>query len=261
MKNKISVQLYTLREQCAADFPGVLRELSRIGYSAVQFAGFHGYDQALLRSVLEETGLRVSGLHYGGDQLLNEPERAIAEAKYFGTPDIVCAGIGGDSRDEAGYRTLKLRFNELADRLRSEGLRISYHNHAFEFDTTVDGKDALSYLIAPEADNILLAEPDVYWLKKGGRDPVGFLAPYAGRVPILHLKDMTDDEEQAFAEIGTGTIDFEAILRWGEASGVEWYVVEQDSCKTDPLECVKTSYSNLVRLIDKIEEGEGARHG
>lgn len=252
MKNKISVQLYTLREECAADFPGVLRQLAEIGYSAVQFAGFHGYEPALLKSVLGETGLAVSGLHYGSDFLLNEPERAIEEALYFETPDIVCAGIGADQRDEAGYRELKRRFNELAGSLQRASLRISYHNHAFEFDTAVDGKDALSYLIAPEADNIILAEPDVYWLKKGGHDPVAFLQPYANRVPILHMKDMTADAEQTFAEIGTGTIDFEAIVRWGEAAGVEWYVVEQDSCKTDPLACVKTSYVNLARLMDKI---------
>ncbi|THF79883.1 sugar phosphate isomerase/epimerase family protein [Cohnella fermenti] len=259
MRNKISVQLYTLREACAADFPGVLRELASVGYSAVQFAGFHGYDPQLLRSVLEETGLKVSGLHYGGAELLDDPERVIGEAKLFGTPDIVCAGIGPEYRNEEGYRTIKRRFNELAERVSSEGLRISYHNHAFEFETEVDGKDGLSYLIAPEADNLLLAEPDVYWLKKGGREPVEFLSGLEGRVPILHMKDMTDDEERTYAEVGTGIIDFESIVRWGEASGVEWYVVEQDSCKTNPLDCVKTSYKNLVRVMEKIEgNGEEA---
>lgn len=252
MKNKISVQLYTLREQCEKDLPGVLRELAHIGYGAVQFAGFHGYDPALLKSVLAETGLRVSGLHYGADALLTESERLIAEANLFGTPDIVCAGIGGEYRNEDGYRTIKRRFNELANRVQAEGLRISYHNHAFEFDTSVDGKDGLSFLIEAAADNRILAEPDVYWLKKGGHDPVEFLKPYAGRVPILHMKDMTDDEDQAFAEIGTGSIDFESIVRWGEASGVEWYVVEQDICKTDPMECVRTSYANLSSVMDKI---------
>ena len=66
------------------------------------------------------------------------------------------------------------------------------------------------------------------------------------------MKDMTDDEEMTFAEIGKGSIDFEAIVRWGEASGVEWYVVEQDVCKTDPIECVRTSYVNLSVLMDRI---------
>ena len=252
MKNKISVQLYTLREQCAADFPGVLRELASIGYSAVQMAGLNGYDPQLLKAVLAETGLRVSGLHYSADEMLNETERVMSEAALFGTPDIVCAGIWGEYQNESGYRTIKRRFNELANRVQAEGLRVSYHNHAFEFDTTVDGKDALSFLIEAAADNAILAEPDVYWLKKGGRDPVEFLQPYAGRVPILHMKDMTDDEEQTFAEIGAGSIDFEPIVRWGEASGVEWYVVEQDKCKSDPMACVRTSYTNLAKLMDKI---------
>lgn len=232
MKHKISVQLYTLREQCAADFPGTLRKLAQIGYSGVQFAGYHGHDPASLKAIIEESGLQVSGLHVGESELLNDWERLIAEAKLFGTPDIVCAGIGTDSRNEDGYRSVKRRFNEIASRLQSEGLRVSYHNHAFEFDTIVDGKDGLSFLIEAAEDNLILAEPDVYWLKKGGRDPVAFLAPYAGRAPILHMKDMTDDEEQTYAEVGTGTIDFDSIVRWGEASGVEWYVVEQDSCKT-----------------------------
>ncbi len=252
MKHKISVQLYTLREQCAADFPGTLRKLAEIGYSGIQFAGYHGHEPASLKAVIEETGLRVSGLHVGESELLNDWERLIAEARLFGTPDIVCAGIGADNRNEAGYRSVKRRFNEVASRLQDEGLRVSYHNHAFEFDTTVDGKDGLSFLIEAAPDNLILAEPDVYWLKKGGRDPVAFLAPYADRAPILHMKDMTDDEEQTYAEVGTGTIDFKAIIRWGEASGVEWYVVEQDSCKSDPLECVKTSYANLSKLMDKI---------
>ncbi|OUS78126.1 hypothetical protein B1748_05020 [Paenibacillus sp. MY03] len=95
MWKKISVQLYALREECAAVFPEVLRELASIGYRGVQFAGFHGYDPALLKFVLAETGLRVSGLHYGGDEMLKDPERLISEAKMFDMPDIVCAGLGG----------------------------------------------------------------------------------------------------------------------------------------------------------------------
>ncbi|MDF2715204.1 MAG: xylose isomerase [Paenibacillus sp.] len=254
MKNKISIQLYTLREQCEADFPGVIRELAQIGYKAVQLAGFHGYEPTLLKAVIEEVGLQVSGLHYSSDDLLNDSDRLIREAKLFGTPDIICAGIGSTLRDENGYRLVKHQFNELANRIKGEGLRVSYHNHDFEFQTIIDGKDAFSYLIEPKPDNAILAEPDVYWLKKGGYEPVEFLAPYAGRVPILHLKDMANDEEKSFAEVGTGLIDFESIIRWGEASGVEWYVVEQDDCKSDPMTCVKTSYSNLSELMNKISQ-------
>ncbi|MNY79135.1 hypothetical protein D3C86_2196410 [compost metagenome] len=67
-------------------------------------------------------------------------------------------------------------------------------------------------------------------------------------MPIIHLKDMTDDEEQTFAEIGMGQIDFVPILQWGEKNGIEWYVVEQDRCRRDPMESVQISYEQLLRL-------------
>ncbi|WP_373271250.1 sugar phosphate isomerase/epimerase family protein [Paenibacillus sp. MY03] len=111
---------------------------------------------------------------------------------------------------------MKHWFNELANRVQTDGLRNSYHNHSFEFNTIVDGHDGLSYLIEHSSDNLILAELDVFWLKNGGHDPIEFLKPYAGRVPILHMKDMSDDEEQVYAEVGTGSIDFKSIVRWGK---------------------------------------------
>lgn len=251
MKEKIAVQLYTLREECAADFQGVLRQISQMGYAGVQFAGFHGHDPKALKSILDDTGLKAAGLHVGLKELMEQPEQVASAAEVLGTIDIICPSLPGDMQNEAGYRQLKTELNELASRLREKGLRVSYHNHAFEFETKLDGKDALSFLLEPAADNGILAELDVYWLRKGGHDPVEFFAPYAGRMPIVHMKDMTDDEEGAFAPVGTGVIDFDSIIEWGEANGVEWYVVEQDSCKTDPMDCVRTSYRNLSAMLEQ----------
>ena len=254
MKHKIAVQLFTLRDECKADFPGALREISQMGYAGVQFAGYHGYDVAELKAILDETGLQVAGMHVGYQEIVEQTAQVAADAKFFGTKDIICPSIPGDMRTEEGYKLIKKQLNEAASSLKHDGIRISYHNHAFEFDTIVDGQDALSYLVDPASDNDILAELDVYWLKKGGYDPAAFIEPYAHRMPIIHMKDMTDDEEQAFAEVGTGIIDFDAIVRWGEASGVEWYVVEQDRCNTNPIECVRTSYVNLSKLMDQIQD-------
>lgn len=256
MREKIALQLFTLREACKTDFPGVLRQVSQMGYAGVQFAGFHGFDPVELKGVMRETGLRAAGMHVGWDDLVERTDKAIADAKLMETPDIICPVLKPDVRTEEGYREVKRQLNEIAKRLRQEGCRLSYHNHAFEFETQIEGKDALSYLLAPAPDNDILAELDVYWLQKGGYDPVAYLQPYAGRMPIIHLKDMTADEEQTFAEIGTGVIDFKPILRWGEASEVEWYVVEQDQCSTNPMDCVRTSYANLLKLIADINGEE-----
>ncbi|MBD2847811.1 sugar phosphate isomerase/epimerase [Paenibacillus sp. IB182496] len=250
MRNKIAIQLHTLRDACKEDFPGVLRELGRMGWAGVQLAGYHGYDPEELAAVIRETGMKTAGLHVQLPLILEHGERLIQEAQLFGTRDLICSNTPQAMRNADGYRTLRSELNAYARRCASDNIRISYHNHAFEFETTIDEQPALRYLLDPAPDNAVLAEIDVYWVLKAGRDPLAFIAPYTGRMPLIHLKDMTDDAEQTFAEIGTGRIDFPPILQWGERSGVEWYVVEQDRCRRDPMESVRISYTQLSRMAE-----------
>ncbi len=253
LKDKIAVQLYTLREECHADFPGVLRKISQIGYGGVQFAGFQGYDPQELKAVLDEVGLKTAGMHVGFHDIVANTGKVVSDARLFDTRDIICPSIPAELRNEGGYKQLKKDLNGIAKHLKGEGFRISYHNHAFEFETVIEGQNALSYLLEAAVDNEILAELDVYWLQKCGLEPVTFFKPYADRMPIVHMKDMTADGEQAFAEIGTGSIEFEPIIRWGEENGVEWYVVEQDVCRTAPMDCVQTSFTNLYNLMSNLQ--------
>ena len=252
MENKPAVQLYTLREECQADFPYVLRELKRMGWAGVQFAGYHSMDPEELAAILKELNLKTAGLHVGYMQFVDDLDTLVREARVLGTKDLICPAIPADLRTSSGYVEVRRVLNEAAARLKREGMRLSYHNHAFEFETLVEGRTALEYLLDPSPDNLVLAELDVYWVKKGGYDPVAYLAPYQNRMPIIHLKDMTRDEEQTFAEIGEGSIDFKPILEWGEDGGVEWYVVEQDRCSRSPMDCVETSWRNLFGLIREL---------
>ncbi|NOU63898.1 TIM barrel protein [Paenibacillus sp. LMG 31461] len=248
MRHKMAIQLATLRESCKTNFPQVLETLGNMGWAGVQFAGYHGYDPKELAEVVRGTGMKVAGLHVSIPLLRDQMEQLIEDAAIFGTRDLICSNTPDDWKNADGFREMKRLLNEYAAYLKSRGLRLSYHNHAFEFETEVDGQSALRYLLDPVEDHALLAEIDVYWVKKGGYDPYPFIEPYAGRMPIIHLKDMTDDEEQTFAEIGMGQIDFVPILQWGEKHGIEWYVVEQDRCRRDPMESVQISYEQLLRL-------------
>ncbi|MCP1307047.1 sugar phosphate isomerase/epimerase family protein [Paenibacillus tyrfis] len=252
MKNKFAAQLYTLRDELEKDFSGVLRELKRMGWSGVQISGLRGYTAEEIAAVLKETGLGTAGMHVSYEALQNELETIVEQAKLFGTRDLICPFIVADLRGEEGYRAVRGKLNEVAGKLTPLGFRLSYHNHAFEFETTVNGVSALEYLLEPSKDNAVLAEVDVYWVKKGGLDPVPFIRPYAGRMPIIHLKDMSNDERQTFAEVGTGVIDFIPILQWGEANGIEWYAVEQDVCPGNPLDSLQISLTNLHRMADQL---------
>lgn len=252
MKHKFAAQLYTLRNELEQDFPGVLRDLKKMGWGGVQISGLRGFTAEEIAATLQETGLGTAGMHISYDRISNELDDVLREAQLFRTKDLVVPSVPEALRDAAGYATVRNRLNEIARKLAPQGYRISYHNHAFEFETTVNGVSALEYLLEPTADNALLAEIDVYWVKKGGKDPVSFLAPYADRMPIIHLKDMSNDEAQTFAEVGTGSIDFESILAWGERSGIAWYAVEQDVCPRDPMDCLQVSLTNLHKLADRL---------
>ena len=251
MKEKFAAQLYTLRNELQKDFPGVLRELKKMGWAGVQIDGLHGYSAEVIGNILKETGLKTAGMHIGLDRMTNELDVVIEEARLLGTKDLFCHYLEEELQNVNGYKQVKKQLLEVARKVPA-GFRIGYHNHDFEFNTVVENKVALEYLLAPLGNEFIYPEIDTYWVKKAGRDPLSFIKRYANRMPILHLKDMTTDGQEYFSEIGKGSIDFEPILRWGEENNVEWYAVEQDYCSGSPLDSLEISLKNLMVLVEKI---------
>ncbi|GGH86003.1 sugar phosphate isomerase/epimerase [Pullulanibacillus pueri] len=253
MKQKFAAQLFTLREELKRGIRPVFKELKAMGWAGVQLSALpEGYDREEVAAALKENNLGTAGMHIPLSRMEEDLEDVLAEASLYNTKDVVCPYLPDDVRANDGYRRVKESLNQIADR--AEGFRISYHNHNFEFDTQIDGKSALEFLLEPSPENKIFAEVDVFWVKKAGRNPLDFIQPYKNRMPIIHLKDMTDDDKQTFAAVGTGTIDFAPILEWGEQSGVEWYAVEQDVCPGDPMESLKTSLENLNQLALQVQK-------
>ncbi|MDF2722528.1 MAG: xylose isomerase [Paenibacillus sp.] len=257
MKHKLAAQLHTARHELAEDYRGGMRKLRDMGWPAVQIGGYYGHTAEQVAGYVEENGFEVAGMHVDLSRLTDDLANVLKEARRFGTRDLVCPSVPKPMQNPQGYAELRRILNEVARRVEPEGIRISYHNHAFEFETDVEGKPALAYIVEPSPDNRIWAEFDVYWVKKGGCDPLTFMQPYAGRIPLIHLKDMTSDDKMTFAEIGTGSIDFAPILRWGEQSGVEWYIVEQDVCPGNALDSLQISLRSLHKLADGLAAAEG----
>jgi sugar phosphate isomerase/epimerase len=252
VNEKLAVTVFTVREQLKTVGIGpVFKELAQMGYKGLQLSGLPaGYDQDEVAYHLKANNVVAAGMHVPFARLTNELDLVLKEAQKYGTNALFCPYLPEELRTEEGYRAVKEGLNKVAQQ--APDFQIGFHNHAFEFETTIDGQDALSYLLEPAQDNRILAEIDVYWVKKGGRDPYAFIQTYSGRMPMIHLKDMTKDEEETFAEVGEGSIPFLPILQWGEQNGVEWYVVEQDVCKRDPMDSLRISLANLQRLATQL---------
>jgi sugar phosphate isomerase/epimerase len=247
MNKPISLQMYTLRNECEENFVETLEKVAALGFEGVEFAGYYGLSSAEVKELLNRLNLKVSSSHISIDKLENDLENVIQFEKEIGNTRIVCPFLPPERRNKEEYTKLVSTFNQIGKRLAEEGMTFSYHNHDFELER-FDGKTGLEIIFDGTNPEYVKAEFDIYWLKRAGEDPVEWIKKYSDRTPLVHLKDMTTDGEQLFAELGTGGIDLQPVLDQGKNSNVEWWVIEQDQCKGSPLESIEKSINYLKTL-------------
>lgn len=247
-KLPIGLQLYTLRELLAQDFIGTLEKVAELGYDGVEFAGYGNLEASELKKVLDDLGLVAAGAHVPLDMLENELSAVIDYNLEIGNKFVSCPWVAEDRRQSASdWKRIAESLNRIGEETKRNGIQLLYHNHAFEFEK-FDGKYALDILFENTDPDLVQAELDVYWVYRGGEDPAEYIKKYANRVPVVHLKDVADDEEKSFAEVGEGILNLPSIFAAAESSGAQWYIVEQDICKRPPLESVKISINNLRQM-------------
>ncbi|HEU4326417.1 MAG TPA: sugar phosphate isomerase/epimerase [Roseiflexaceae bacterium] len=243
----LAVQLYTLRDAVEQDYLGTLRAVAELGYGAVELVTLGKYSAEELRRELDLLGLRVAAMHVALAELDRNLPTVLENIRTLGANYIVCPWLPPERRGSAAsYREVAEILTRAGRESQSQGVQLCYHHHEFEFNA-LDGTSGFEILA--EVDPALLQfEIDVYWAAFAGHDPAALLGRLAGRVPLVHLKDMTADDTRTFAEVGHGQLDFSAILSAADAAGVQWLIVEQDRCARPPLESVGMSLSYLRSL-------------
>ncbi|MDT8861372.1 sugar phosphate isomerase/epimerase [Alkalihalobacillus sp. MEB130] len=250
----VAVQMYTLREESEQDFVGTLKKVAELGFEGVEFAGYGGLSAKEVRVVLDELGLKAASSHISLVELKDNLEKVIEDQKILGSKYIVCPFLMPDERTEAHYQSLISFLEEAGSKCKQEGITLCYHNHDFELERLHDGRTALEAIFDDTSADHVQTELDVYWLTKAGEDPVEWIQRYKGRTPLVHLKDMTTDEEKFFAELGTGGVDIEAVLATGEEADVQWWIVEQDASRRTPLESIEMSINYLKTKLPHLAE-------
>jgi len=244
--SQVAAQLYTVRDhlKTAADVAASLKKVREIGYQAVQISGMAPLPEAEVARMLTDNGLVCCATHEPGIRIIEEPQIVIDRLAALGckyTAYPYPANV--DFTTMAGIRDLAGKLDKSGAALRAAGQVLCYHNHAIEF-YKVEGRTVLDHLYDLTDPNNLQGEPDTYWVQAGGGDCVAWCRKLAGRLPLLHLKDygMTADNKPYFAEIGNGNLDWKPILAAAEASGCEWFIIEQDTCPGDPFDSLKISF-------------------
>ncbi|MFO7899178.1 MAG: sugar phosphate isomerase/epimerase [Planctomycetota bacterium] len=249
MASCIGAQLYTVREftQTPKDIAETLRKVREIGYEAVQVSGFGPIDKAELKRILDGEGLTCAATHIGFNEMRDEFERVVDEHKTLDCRYPAIGGMPGDYRNEEGYHRFAKDASEVAARFKEHGMTFGYHNHSWELQKC--GEQVILGLLMAECSEGVTFEIDTYWIQHGGGCPATWIQRAAGRIPLLHLKDMAiQDGEQIMAEVGEGNLDWDGILAAAADAGTEWYLVEQDTCQRDPFESLGISLRNLKAM-------------
>jgi sugar phosphate isomerase/epimerase len=263
----IAYQLYGVLELLEQDAQGTVERLADAGYDAVEFVGTpsneYRTDRTLptLGPVFGEHGIRIVSAHLTIDELQGA-EPPFADLRDRGCEFAIVAWVPPELRDSvARVKELAATINRAAAAAQEHGLRFCYHNHAFEFEP-LEGTTIFEVFGAELDPDLVSFELDAYWLVRGGLDAAEEIKSRAGRVPLVHLKDMANDarhwvgnrvqgtgeeERRTFVPIGTGFFDWSSLLEATRAAGVEWHVVEQDYSPS-PLEDAELSLRNLREL-------------
>jgi sugar phosphate isomerase/epimerase len=249
-KLPIAVQLYSLRN-LQMPFDQLLAEVAAIGYTGVETVGDHGLTAEQMNELLHKHGLQVASAHVSMAKFENELDNVVAFNRAVGNTTLVVPILmeARDTSTKTGWQALGQRLAALGQQVRAAGIRLLYHNHAFEM---VQIEDRLAIDILLEADPDLGFEIDLAWVHRGGQDGLQLLQKYAGRCSRVHCKDVAplgqNQDEMGFADVGYGVLDWDALLPAAKAAGAEWYIVEHDLPK-EPLLNIRRSFEFLQEKL------------
>jgi len=246
-KYPFALQLYTVRDHIEKDPQGTLHKVKEAGYDKVEIAGTAGLTNVEFKKCLDAAKLDAVCVHTSYEEIAGNVSETIETAKIFEIAFVAIAGIDGRlTPDNAGWTACGKALDQGGAKLREAGIQLCYHNHAHEFEA-IDGEYPLDILFGAAAPENLAAEIDVFWVRFAGLDPAEVIAKHNDRCPLIHVKDMRDEESRAFAEVGSGILDWPGIFHACETAKAQWYIVEQDTCEEDSLKSAEISARFMAR--------------
>jgi sugar phosphate isomerase/epimerase len=244
--NNVGLQLYTVRDEMKKDVEATIARVAASGYTEVEFAGYFGKRPAEVRAILDRHGLTAPSAHIGSI----EPDawhEALDAAHVIGHQYVVVPWIPVERRTGIdAYKKIAAEFNRAAEQARAASLQFAYHNHDFEF-APVDGKLPYDVLLAETDPKLVQMEMDLYWITKGGQDPLAYFARWPGRYPMVHVKDSMGPPEHKMADVGAGKIDWKRIFAKEQQAGIKHFFVEHDQ-PADPFASIRASCEYLKQL-------------
>lgn len=246
----IGAQGYTIRDfaKSEQEIETSLKRLNEIGFKYLQMSAFAQIPPERLKELIDEYSIEIVVTHTNPDRILNDLQNVINEHKIFGCSHI---GIGSmpvkylGSID--GAKQFVNDFDLAAKTLKENGMKLHYHNHAFEYEK-FDGVKVIDVMLDMMPSDLWGFILDVYWVQYAGVCPAKQIEALKGRIDFCHFKDMEIvDNKQQMSPVMSGNLCFEEIIEACESTGVKYAMIEQDDTYgKNPFEELKISFKNLM---------------
>ncbi len=254
-KKEIGLQLYTLRDTIVKNPKADLEKIASYGYGKLETFGYgdgkiFGMPVAEFGSFVKGLDMKVVSGHYGLDIVKSDGwEKALRDAKALGQEFVVLPWLNDTDRKSIDdYKKICELLNKAGEKSKSYGLRMNYHNHAFEFET-LDNQIPFDVMLAELDPKYVGMEMDIFWVVNAGRDPLAYFSKYPGRFEQWHVKDMDKSDRMRNADIGAGTIDWKPIFAQAKKSGMKHFYIEQETYPGAPIDSVNASIQYLKTIL------------
>jgi sugar phosphate isomerase/epimerase len=212
------VQLFSIPQMVANDFPGTLDALEEFGYREIEFFGpyafssqatidgwvpiakqlgitqnaFYGYEMSVVKEMLAEHGLSSPSAHLDIATMRTNMAPAMKALSSLGVKYVVIPALRGETLNTADdYKRMADEFNSFGKQMKEFGISFVYHNHGYEH-AVKDGHVPMDILITSTDPELVKFELDIFWMQAAGASPVEYLQKYPGRYKLMHVKDAAE---------------------------------------------------------------------
>jgi sugar phosphate isomerase/epimerase len=248
------LQLYTLRDDMPKDPKGVLKQVASFGYKQIEsYEGkqgmFWGMTHKEFKSYMDSLGMKIVSSHC---DFSKDMEKKAAEAAEIGMKYLIAPYVGPQPTMD-DWKKVTDKFNAAAAICKKNGIRFAYHNHDYSFKP-LDGQVPQDYLMANTNSDAMDFEMDMYWVVTAGVDPIAYLKKYPNRFRLCHVKDRskaaTTTDKFMSCDLGKGMIDYPTILKAAQATGMQYFIVEQEAYEgSTPLKSTEACGAYMKKLI------------
>jgi sugar phosphate isomerase/epimerase len=235
----IGLQLFSIHSRLTNDLPAALAEIQSWGIKYIEGGVPRHGTIGHFKSLLAKYGLQEVSGQFDYVRWQTDPEGTARIAHEMGWSYAGCSSVPHmNGFSEASCRRVIEVFNRAGEATAKYNIRFFYHPHGYEFQPYGDGT-LFDLLMRETNPQRVFFQMDTFWIVHPGQDPVKLLNKYAGRWKLMHLKDMRKGTPTGLltgrsnvtndVPIGTGMIDFPAVMRAARQVGIEYYFIEDES--------------------------------